>query len=339
MTLATYIVLITILVMIVALVKDAMRPGLIIFSAAVMMMVLGIITPDELVAGFSNKGMLTVAALFLVSEGVRYSGALNKLANIALPKKKRRIPRLLLSIMVPISGLSAFLNNTPVVIIFGPVIKEWSEKLGISSKKFLIPLSYATIFGGICTLIGTSTNLVVDGMMQDAGFEGLGMFELGKIGFAIALVGFLYVSLIGHLLLPDSKKQKNSNRLNEKEYYYSLSVTRNSKYIGEIIKNGQLNDFNDITVMVVERDGVSHDCNADRVILKENDTLLVRGYNEDIESVLHLSGLKINTQGDIDTIIKQENLHRIEVVLAPRFPELVQHWKNLILLEDIRQQY
>ncbi len=320
MTFSTYIVLITILVMIVALVKDAMRPGLIIFSSAVLLMVLGIITPNELVAGFSNKGMLTIAALFLVSEGVRYSGVLNKVANIALPKKKRSVPRLLLSIMLPISGLSAFLNNTPVVIIFGPVIKNWAQKIGLSPKKFLIPLSYATIFGGICTLIGTSTNLVVDGMMQEAGFEGLGMFELGKIGFAIALVGFLYVSFIGQHFLPDAKKLKNANRNNDKEYYYSLSVTQNSKYIGEIIKNGALNDFKDITVVAVERENQTFDCNTDRVVLQEEDTLLIRGYSEDIESVLQLSGLKINTQGNIDAILKEEDLHRIEVVLAPRFP-------------------
>jgi di/tricarboxylate transporter len=225
MTVAAIIVLFLIVVMIVALVMDAMRPGLVLFSVAAVFMTLGIITTDEMAAGFSNKGMLTVAALFLVSEGVRQSGALNKLASIALPSKQYSMPRLMLAVMIPISALSSFLNNTPVVIIFAPVIKRWAEKLNISPTKFLIPLSYATIFGGICTLIGTSTNLVVNGMMTDNGFKGLEMFELTKIGIVISLFGWAYLALVGHYLLPDAKRKFKKDQLDTKEYYFNLTVT------------------------------------------------------------------------------------------------------------------
>ncbi len=307
--------------MVVALVKDAMRPGLVIFSAAVFFMATGIITPKEMVAGFSNKGMLTVAVLFLVSEGVRYSGILNKFAAVVLPKKKRSTPRLLLSLMLPISALSAFLNNTPVVIIFAPVVKKWAERLNLSPDKFLIPLSYATIFGGVCTLIGTSTNLLVNGMMQDSGYAGLDMFELGKLGLIIAFFGWIYIAFVGHLLLPNQqKKVKKNKRIDSKEYYFNLSVTKESKYIGMVIRDGILGDSKTIKVVGVERNATMFDPKSERIILQENDKLLVCGLEENIENVLSIKGLEVLTYGDLKKTLQNENLHRIELVLAPRFP-------------------
>ncbi|MBN2263754.1 MAG: SLC13 family permease [Prolixibacteraceae bacterium] len=321
MTLESYIVLIVIVVMIVALAKDAMRPGLVLFSVAVFFMAIGIITPNEMVAGFSNKGMLTVGILFLVSEGVKHSGIMNKMAEISLPKQKGSTSRMLLQLMLPISALSAFLNNTPVVIIFAPMIKKWAEKLKISPSKFLIPLSYATIFGGICTLIGTSTNLVVDGMMQEAGYKGLNMFELGKIGLIIALIGWLYIAFIGHRFLNNKEKDKPQNsRIDSKEYYFNLLVVPKSKYIGEVVRKGKMSENKNITIVSVERDDKTLLTQNDRVILQENDKLLVCGFEENIESLLSLNGLEVITRGDLEKIMQSEDLQRIEAVLAPRFP-------------------
>ena len=319
MTLESYIVLFGIIAMIVALAMDAMRPGLVLFSAAVFFMALGVITPGEMAAGFSNKGMLTVGVLFLVSEGVRYSGIMNKFALFSLPKEKKSMPRMLLTLMIPISTLSAFMNNTPVVIIFAPMIKRWAEKLKISPSKFLIPLSYATIFGGICTLIGTSTNLVVDGMMQEAGFKGLNMFEIGKIGLIVAFFGWIYIAFIGHYLLSDKGNKKNS-RIDNKEYYFNLLVSKNSKYIGDVIRKGKLSDNKNITIVGIERNSEMIYTQNERVVLQENDNLLVCGFEENIESVLSLSGLEIIANGDVEKLLKSEDLHRVEAVLAPRFP-------------------
>ena len=195
MTVTGYIAIAVVILMIIALLKEMMRPGLILFTALVIFMVTDIITSEEALSGFSNKGMITVGILFLVSEGFKQTGALSKLAAVLLPKKRAPIPRLILRLTVPIAGVSAFLNNTPMVIIFAPMIKKWAEKLSLPSQKFLIPLSYATIFGGTCTLIGTSTNLVVHGMMLDRGIEGLGFFELAKVGIFVALIGFLYLNI------------------------------------------------------------------------------------------------------------------------------------------------
>ena len=196
-------VIIILVCMIAALIKDRMRPGLVLLSGAVVFLCAGIISPKEMLEGFSNKGMITVAMLFLVSEGIRRSGLLEEMLRCLLPKDKTANERSVQIRMLPVvSFISAFLNNTPVVVIFAPMLKRWAEKHHVAATRLLIPLSYATILGGMCTLIGTSTNLVVHGMVIDAGFQGFSMFELGKVGLAIALAGTLYIWLASPLLLP-----------------------------------------------------------------------------------------------------------------------------------------
>ena len=155
------IILLGLLAMVVALVMDRMRPGMVLFSVVVLFLCAGILTPSEMLEGFSNKGMITVALLFLVSEGVRQSGALGQLIKRLLPQGRTTVFKAQLRMLPVISFVSAFLNNTPVVVIFAPIIKRWAESVRLPATKFLIPLSYVTILGGICTLIGTSTNLVV----------------------------------------------------------------------------------------------------------------------------------------------------------------------------------
>ena len=203
-------VLVILAFLVLALIKDRMRPGLILLSGAVVFMCVGIITPKEMLEGFSNKGMITVALLFLVSEGIRRSGWLEILLRKLLPQGKHVGVRKVETRMLPaVSFISAFLNNTPVVVIFAPMIKRWAEQHGVAATKLLIPLSYATILGGVCTLIGTSTNLVIHGMVIDAGFEGFSMFELGKVGVIIALFGLLYLWLFSDLLLPNERKERD----------------------------------------------------------------------------------------------------------------------------------
>ncbi len=202
MTFEIIFVLLGLTGMLVALIMDKMRPGIVLLSLVVVFMAAGIITPKQMVAGFSNRGMITVALLFLVSEGIRQSGALSTVVKKLLPEKGTSVTKAQLRILPVVSAFSAFLNNTPVVVIFAPILKNWSKKVGLSCTKFLIPLSYATILGGLCTLIGTSTNLVVHGMMIDRGLEGLKMFDLAYIGIPITVAGLAFIILASKKLLP-----------------------------------------------------------------------------------------------------------------------------------------
>ncbi|MFR1988015.1 MAG: SLC13 family permease, partial [Prevotellamassilia sp.] len=203
-------VLLVLFFIILALIKDRMRPGLVLLSGAVVFLCAGILTPKELLEGFSNKGMMTVALLFLVSEGVRRSGLLETLLRNLLPKGKTGITAVQIRMLPIVSLISAFLNNTPVVVIFAPMIKRWAEKHRLAPTKLLIPLSYATILGGVCTLIGTSTNLVIHGMVIEAGYSGFGMFELGKVGLVVCLLGLIYLIVFSPRLLPANREDRDA---------------------------------------------------------------------------------------------------------------------------------
>ena len=225
MTFPIIFVALVLVFMLAALMREMLRPGLILFSAVVILLVAGIITPEEAIKGFSNKGMITVALLYLVSEGVRKSGILERIVFNMLPKKNVSITSAGLRFYPIVSFISAFFNNTPVVVIFAPMIKNWARKMKLQPTKFLIPLSYATVIGGICTLIGTTTNLVLHGMLIQEykdetvaaangaaegllmrfGIEGMSMFELTKVGIFIALAGLIYLIFFSRYMLPDER--------------------------------------------------------------------------------------------------------------------------------------
>lgn len=340
MTLDGFVVVGLIVLMIVALAKEMLRPGLVLFTAASIMMAVGIISAQETVSGFANIGMLTVAVLFLVSEGVRQTGALNKFAHFFLPRRRGRIPFMLPRVMLPAAFLSAFLNNTPIVIIFGPLIKKWAEKLNLSSQKFLIPLSYATIFGGMCTLIGTSTNLVVHGLMIENGMNGFSMFELGKIGVPVLVFGTLYVAIFGNWLLPGKKIKFNTPTRDFKEYFYDLIVPKGSSLIGLEVKTGRIKELKNLILHSVERDGVVLKPNGDVIVIQENDILLVAGKSDSLNQIIAFDSVKLRGIDELKGIIPKSELRQYEAVIAPRFPgigqtisdfDFVEHYKATVL--------
>lgn len=307
---------------IVALAKELMRPGLIFFSAATVLLATGILSDEEMLAGFSNKGMVTIGILFLVSEGIRQSGILNRLAQTYLPRRRRKMVSLIPQIMLPVSVLSAFLNNTPVVIIFSPIIKKWSENLNLSSKKFLIPLSFATIFGGMCTLIGTSTNLVVHGLIIENGYEGFSMFELGKVGIFVAVFGTIYMTIFGNRLLPGEKIIFNSKSSTAyKDYHYDIIIPQGSNLIGLEIKNGRLKELKGLIIQIISREGNIIETRKGSFKLMANDKLLVAGKSDRLNYILANPNIKLS---GIDLIkdIAKDKLKQYEAVLAPRFPAI-----------------
>ena len=279
MTFEIIFVLLALLGMVVALALDKMRPGMVLFSVVVLFLCAGILTPKEMLEGFSNKGMITVAMLFLVSEGIRQSGALGQVIKKLLPQGKTTVFKAQLRMLPTISFISAFLNNTPVVVIFAPIIKRWAESVKLPATKFLIPLSYVTILGGICTLIGTSTNLVVHGMILEAGYEGFTMFELGKVGIFIAIAGIIYLLLFSSKLLPDVRTDavKQDDEPEEDVGLHRVEAVLGPRFPGI---NKKLGEFNfqrhyGAAVKEIKRSGQSITANLDNEVLREGDTLVV----------------------------------------------------------------
>ena len=324
MTFEGYFVIAVIVIMIIALVNDWMRPGLLLFSALVVLMAAGVVNTEESLAGFSNKGMLTVAVLFLVSEGVRQTGALNIVARAFLPRRRGKMPITLTKILLPVSFISAFLNNTPVVIIFAPMVRKWAEKMNLSPQKFLIPLSYATILGGICTLIGTSTNLVVHGLMLENGFKGLYMFELGKVGIWIALAGFIYLAFIGHRILPGKKNNNRRNILDYKEYFLDATLPANSSLVGEEITNGRSHQLKNIIVHSIERHGEIIDSRKGKYKIQQDDKLVIAVKPDVLENLVPQRKLEFKALKGFGKFYKSTEIKQIEAVIAPRFPGINQ---------------
>ncbi|MDR0938741.1 MAG: anion permease [Mediterranea sp.] len=279
MTFEIGFVLFALVGMVAALVADKMRPGMVLFTVVVLFMCCGILSPKEMLEGFSNKGMITVALLFLVSEGVRQSGTLAQVIQKLLPKGHTTVWRAQARILPAIAFISAFLNNTPVVVIFAPIIKRWAKSVKLPATKFLIPLSYVTILGGICTLIGTSTNLVVHGMIIDAGYPGFSMFELGKVGVFIAIVGIIYLLIFSHKLLPDARPETDTpDEEEEREGLHLLEVVLGPRFPGINKREGDFNfkrHYGATMKGVKNRSGQRYEGNLADVVFHEGDTLLL----------------------------------------------------------------
>lgn len=315
MTNQSLLVLLSLVAMIILLIRGHMRPGMILFSFAILLMVVGVITPEEVISGFNNKGMITVAILFLVSEGVRQTGALNSIIGYILPSNSKGGRYSYIKMLPPIAIISAFLNNTAVVVIFAPMVKKWANMMKIPATKFLIPLSYATILGGTCTLIGTSTNLVIHGMMIDYGYEGFSMFELGKVGIFVTVIGIIYIVIFGNFLLPGNNR--NEQEITDKEYYYDVNITENSRFIGEKIINNELSRIPLLKVTKLNREGKIIEIK--NRYLKAGDIVSLKGTSESTERLLYTEGLILNCLSKLDKSFIKNATCQVEAIIAPRF--------------------
>ncbi|MDO5572043.1 MAG: SLC13 family permease [Bacteroidales bacterium] len=313
-------VLILIVVMIIVLMKDRMRPGMTLFTVVVILLAAGVIDSKEALAGFSNRGMITVGLLYLVSEGVSRSGALRNFSIFMLPQKKSSMNKMLSRILIPVSTLSAFLNNTPIVIIFAPLLKSWSERINVSSKKILIPLSYATILGGLCTVIGTTTNLVVDGLMISETGKGMPIFEIGKVGLPIAVVGLLYIIFGSRYLLPKEPAIENTDKEVPREYYYDVTIHSSSPLVDATVKNGCIENLTNFKITTIKRDGEFIDTNNNSIVLKQYDHLVLAGNSKCLENLVQSNSFELTCLNNCDIQFRDIANLQVEAVLAPRFP-------------------
>jgi len=309
--------------MITAFVLNAMRPGLILFSLIVLFLATGIISPQDALAGFSNKGVIIIGLLFLVNEGIRHSGLLARFARIYLPRKNKEMPFLLARVMVPVTFLSGFLNNLPLVVNFAPVLLKWGEARNIPSQKLLIPLSYAAILGGMCTLIGTSSNLVVYGLLIENNMQGLTLFELSQVGGVVAVFGFIYMAVFGNLLLPGDRIKLKKGKEKSKDYYYNLIIPEGSTMIGKPAKSGKIEEFNDFEIINIERNGKVITAQNNNLQISQGDMVLVSGKSDRLDLLMNNKNIKIKGINKLQTV-PRDQLKQYEVVLSPRFMGLGQ---------------
>jgi di/tricarboxylate transporter len=254
----------------------------------------GVLGRADALSGFSSSGMITVGVLYVVVAGLQETGALNWIT-VQVLGHPRSMLRAQIRLMLPVSGLSAFLNNTPVVAMFIPVVNEWARRLKFSPSRLLIPLSYASIFGGICTLIGTSTNLVVNGLVQQRYQSGgLHMFTITAIGVPCALAGMVYIVLVGRKLLPD-RKDAHFFFENPREYTVEMLVPARSPLIGKTIEQAGLRHLTGgFLVEIIRSDHVISAVPPNEV-LRTDDRLVFAGVAESIRELRNRQGLRVAT--------------------------------------------
>lgn len=251
----------------------------------------GVLDTETALAGFSNGGMVTVGVLYVVVAGVQQTGGLAWMSQqlLGLPKSQNRA---MVRLMVPIMALSALLNNTPVVAMFIPVVGDWCRKLRINPSKLMIPLSYASIFGGVCTLIGTSTNLVVNGLlMAETGGQGLAMLDITWVGLPCAIAGTLFLLLAHRWLLPNRKSAFNPTD-DPRQYTLEMVVPPGSAMAGKTVEQAGLRHLPGLYLAEIARDRQIIPVVGPTQVLRDGDQLVFVGAVDSIVDLHRLRGLQ-----------------------------------------------
>lgn len=284
----------------------------------VSLMVFGVITPEEGVMGFSNKATITVAFMFILSEAILKTGALQIVAQHLSDSFRKNFTGGIFLMMLLIAVISAFVNNTPVVAVFIPVVIQIAHSAGISPSKMLIPLSFASIFGGTCTLIGTSTNLLVSGIAEKEGLEPISMFQITPIGIILLIIGLGYMAYIGIKLLPNrGGKGDLKAKFNMGDYLTEISLEEFSEESGKRIMDSSIVRVLNMDIIEVIRNGSGFTLPPGDFVLKAGDLLKVRCDMSKIRSLkdkartMGTSDLKI---GDYD--LRESNSTLVEMVIT-----------------------
>jgi len=250
----------------------------------------GVLSPTQALAGFSNEGVITVALLFIVSSGLKETGAINWITQ-SLFGQPRSHTHAQFRIMTPVAVMSALLNNTPIVAMLIPALNDWARKYQLSVSKIMLPLSYAAIVGGTCTLIGTSTNLVVDGLVRsETSYEGFGIFDLLWIGGPLVVITIIYILIVSRWLLPDRKPVIDYSD-NARQYVTEMLVEPNSPLVGKSIEQAGLRHLPGAYLVEIEREERVLPAVSPKEVLQAKDRLVFAGVVDSMVDMQKIRGL------------------------------------------------
>ncbi len=275
---------------------------------------------NQLLTVFANPAPLAIAALFILSAALEKCGLIDGLARLLEKLTRLGYHGLLLIMILLVGVVSAFINNTPVVVIFIPVILTLSRKLNTPASKLLIPLSYASIFGGVCTLVGTSTNILASGIIETYGFEPLSMFELSKVGIPLMVIGTIYLLLFANKRLPVRETLTSILSDEErKEFFTEAFVRPRSPLIGETFKGSALQKAKGIRLLEIIRGGVAVEDDIFRVQLRAGDRLVLACRPSGFVQARSVEGLRlaVDDREGLETISAHEGAI-VEGIIGPR---------------------
>jgi di/tricarboxylate transporter len=271
------VVLALVVIVFFGFVREVMAPDIVALAAVSLLLATGILSAGEFFQVFSNGAPITVAAMFVLSAALERTGVVDAMGRYISRAARWGAPAALSMMMLMVMALSAFINNTPVVVLLTPVVVVLAQSLGIAASRLLIPLSFAAIFGGTTTLIGTSTNLLVDGVAQAQKLAPFGMFEITVPGIIMGLAGTLYLAIFGRWLLPSrhtlaellpSPQQRN--------FMTDVLVPLGSPLIGKRLEEAGFTPARGLTVVDVVRGETSYQTDLTGVVLEAGDRIIVR---------------------------------------------------------------
>ncbi len=282
-------------------------------------LIFGIVSPDEGISGFSNKATVTVAAMFIISAGLFKTGAVSYLGKFTADLFKRNYWLGMISVMVAVGFFSAFINNTPIVAVFIPVLLGVAKEIKASASKLLMPMSFASMFGGVCSLIGTSTNILVSSIAEERGQPAFSMFEIAPLGLMMFAVGLVYMLLIGIRLIPDRRgKSDLIESYHMQEYIAEVVLLKNAASIGHTIKDAPIAKDIEIIIIGVQRGDEVISVPPPDFVLQEGDVLRVSCNWEEFNQIQAREGVLFKPQFKWrDKDVEANEVKLVEAVVAP----------------------
>lgn len=277
-------------------------------------------SPEMMIGVFANPAPITIAAMFIISAALEKCGVIEILATALGRMAGLGQQKFLLVMVLSVAVISAFTNNTPVVVVFLPVVLSLSRQMGVPASKLLIPLSYASIFGGTCTLVGTSTNILASGILESSGLQPFGMFEFAWIGGPLLVIGAIYLALLSNRLLPTRETLTSILSDDErKEYLTEAFVNKDSEVVGKTVAETGILKTRSIRILEIIRNSVSLDENPKQVVLQEGDRLVLSCRPSGFAHARSLEGFDLlgEMHLGLETIAAHEG-SIVEGVIGPR---------------------
>ncbi len=325
---AIYLVLILVVL---AFFREWGTPDLVALAALGAVLFLGLLPLNDviedgsiirrgLLSVFSNGAPITIACMFVLSAGLERTGAIDAMGKFFTRIAGKSELRVLLVMMLMAAVLSAFVNNTPIVVVFLPIVLAHARATGLKASKLLIPLSFASILGGTCTLTGSSTNLIIDGVASESGMEPFTMFEITKLGIVYAVVGFVYLLTIGRKLLPERSSLAELIAPSEaREFLTQFQVEADSALIGKPLTEIFLKEIPNAQVLEVRRKGRVIKESLDEIEIKERDRLLVTLHGSSFQKLRETEGIRFEEEKHLNLKeLETRELKLIEGILGPR---------------------
>ena len=323
MTTDQIIVCVVILFLLISLYKRFFGPGFTFVIGISILGIAGILQPSEILHGFANEQIAIIILLLLIGEIIRRSTLIDNMFKRFF-NNTHTYKGFMAKLLFPVAALSSMINNTPLVAIMMPYVHNWGKRNNIAVSKLFIPLSYAAILGGTATLIGTSTNLVVNGMVAEQNiipdFKTLEIFDFAPVGISMIILGGIYLIFFGYKMLPDNSDLKDNLTLKTREYIVEVSVNINSEYHNKTVEKANLRNLKDLFLVEIIRNSRTITPVSPTTLIQEGDVLVFAGNTETIADMIENNSNIMPT--DFSKLAKNSKTEVVEVFVTPNSPLL-----------------